>query len=371
MDENQNRYLFECSWEVCNKVGGIYTVISSKIREAMKVFGENYYLLGPDFKTNLDFEETDEECWNKIREGAAIKDLPCRFGRWRIPGEPKVILVNFSVKYNKDQLLYRMWEDYGVDSIAGGWDYTEPVMFSYACGEVIETIYNLLVRPQGGTAVAQFHEWMTGAGLLFLKKAIPEIGTVFTTHATILGRTLAGSGMDIYASMDHISPMREANAHNITAKYSMEAAAAREAGCLTTVSDITALEAKNFLGRYPEMITPNGLDVEQIPNLVQDRRPALRSRMRLLKAACRFLKKDLPSDTRIIAVSGRYEFHNKGIDVFLDALGRLEKEMKSDQSILVYLFVLGGHTDLIPALQSDYAKGETGTPPDLHAPLTL
>ncbi|WP_367359847.1 alpha-glucan family phosphorylase [Syntrophus sp. (in: bacteria)] len=363
MDEHQNRYLFECSWEICNKVGGIYTVISSKIREALKVFGENYYLLGPDLKTNLDFEETDEECWNRIREGAAIKDLPCRFGRWRIPGEPKVILVNFGLKYNKDQLLYRMWEDYGVDSIAGGWDYTEPVMFSHACGEVIETIYNLVVRPQGGTAIAQFHEWMTGAGLLFLKKAIPEIGTVFTTHATILGRTLAGSGMDIYASMDHISPLREANTHNITAKYSMEVATAREAGCLTTVSEITALEAKNFLGRYPDIITPNGLDMEQIPNLVQDRRPALRSRMRLLKAASRFLKKDLPGDTKIMAISGRYEFHNKGIDIFLEALGRLEKEMEGEQSLLVFFFILGGHTDLIPALQSDYAKVETGTPP--------
>jgi len=363
MAENQNGYLFECSWEVCNKVGGIYTVLTSKIREAMKTYGENYYLLGPDLKTNLDFEETDEECWFKIREGTAIKDIPCRFGRWKIPGEPKVILVGFGTKYNKDQILYRMWEDYGVDSIAGGWDYTEPVMFSCACGEVIETIYNLTVRPRGGVAVAQFHEWMTGAGLLSLKKSIPEIGTVFTAHATILGRTLAASGVDIYASMEHISPLREANANNITAKYSMEVATAREAGCFTTVSEITALEAKNFLGRYPDLITPNGLDMEQIPNLVQDRRPAMRSRMRLLKAASRFLKKDLPSDTKIIAISGRYEFRNKGLDVFLDALGRLEKEMKGEQSLLVYFFVLGGHTDLIPALQSDYAKVETGTPP--------
>jgi phosphorylase/glycogen(starch) synthase len=267
------------------------------------------------------------------------------------------------MKYNKDQLLYRMWEDYGVDSIAGGWDYTEPVMFSYACGEVIETIYNLMVRPQGGTAIAQFHEWMTGAGLLYLKKSVPEIGTVFTTHSTILGRTLAGSGVDIYASMDHISPLREANAYNITAKYSMELATAREAGCFTTVSEITALEAKNFLGRYPDIITPNGLDMEQIPNLVMDRRPAMRSRMRLLKAASRFLKKDLPSDTKIMAISGRYEFHNKGIDIFLDALGRLDKEMKGDQSLLVYLFILGGHTDLIPTLQSEYGKVEVGNPP--------
>jgi len=356
-------YLFEVNWEVCNKVGGIYTVISSKLREAMRHYGDRYILLGPDLKTNLDFEETDEDCWTKIREVTAIKEIPCRFGRWKIPGEPKVILVGFGKKYDKDQLLFSIWEDFGVDSIAGGWDYVEPVMFSYACGEVIETIYNLVIRPQGASAVAQFHEWMSGAGLLCLKKKVPEIGTVFTTHATILGRTLAGSGVDIYTEMDHISPQGEASAHNINAKYSMEVAAARGADCFTTVSDITATEAKNLLGRLPDVITPNGLDMENIPDVSENRTPALKSREKLLKAASHFLKKDFPAGTKIMNISGRYEFHNKGIDVFLNALGRLDKDMAGDTPILAFLFVLGGHTDLIPALQSDYSRPEPGNPP--------
>jgi len=240
MNENKNGYLFEVSWEVCNKVGGIYTVISSKVREALRHYGENYYLLGPDLKSNFDFEETEEDDWAKMREGTAIRDIPCRFGRWRIPGNPKVILVGIPKKYNKDQILYRLWESYGVDSITGGWDYVEPVLFSYACAEVIETIYNLYVKPEGKTAVAHFHEWMCGAGLLGIKQMVPEIGTTFTTHATILGRTLAGAGMDIYLEMESISPQREANNHGIVAKYSMEVAASREADCFTTVSEITA-----------------------------------------------------------------------------------------------------------------------------------
>jgi phosphorylase/glycogen(starch) synthase len=356
-------YLFEVSWEVCNKVGGIYTVIASKLREAIRIYGDRYILLGPDLKTNLDFEESDEDCWTKIREITAIKEIPCRFGRWKIPGEPKVILVGFGKKYDKDQLLFRIWEDYGVDSIAGGWDYVEPVMFSYACGEVIETIYNLAIRTQSIPAVAQFHEWMCGAGLLCLKKRVPEIGTVFTTHATILGRSLAGSGVDIYTAMDHISPQGEASAHNIKAKYSMEVVAARESDCFTTVSEITASEAQNFLGRFPDVITPNGLDVDNIPDLSDNRTPALKSRERLLKAASHFLKKDFPTNTKILVISGRYEFHNKGIDIFLNALGRLDKEMAENGPILAFLFVLGGHTDLIPALQSDYTRPEPGNPP--------
>jgi len=363
MKKQSKGYLFEVSWEVCNKVGGIYTVVTSKMREAINNYGERYFLLGPDLKTNPDFEETDEDCWVRIRESTAIKEIPCRFGRWKIPGEPKVILVNFGKKYDKEQLLYRLWEDYGVDSIAGGWDYVEPVMFSYACGEVIETIYNLMVRPYGIQAVAQFHEWMCGAGLLFLKKKVPEMGTVFTTHATILGRSLAASGVDIYTVMDHLSPQVEAGAHDIKAKYSMEVTSAREADCFTTVSEITASEAKNFLGRYPDVITPNGLDVDNIPDLTVDRTPALKSREKLLSAASRFLRKEFPANTKIVIISGRYEFHNKGIDISLNAFSRLEKDMTKDELMLVYLFVPAGHTDLIPALQNDYTGPEPGNPP--------
>ena len=362
MTQTGDLCLFEVSWEVCNKVGGIYTVITSKIPEATKSYGENYILLGPDLKTNPDFEETDEECWNRIREGVAIKEIPCRFGRWKVPGEPKAILVSHGKKYNQDQLLFRIWEDFGVDSIAGGWDYIEPVMFSYAASEVIETIYNIHVKPLGMKAVVQFHEWMTGAGLLGLKKRVPEIGTVFTTHATILGRTLAGSGTDIYTTMDHISPQREASAHNITAKCSMETASAREADCFTTVSDITAREAKNFLGRAPDLITPNGLDIENIPDLAADRSPALRSRNELLAAACRLLYRDLTDDTRIMAISGRGEFHNKGIDLFLEALARLNADTGSNQTVIAFLFVLSGYTDLIPCLKTD-AKPDPANPP--------
>ncbi len=362
MTQTRNNYLFEVSWEVCNKVGGIYTVITSKVPEATGVYGENYILLGPDLKTNPEFEETDEDCWGRIREAVAIKEIPCRFGRWQIPGEPKAILVSFGQKYDKDQLLFRIWEDYGVDSIAGGWDYVEPVMFSYAASEVIETAYNILVKPRGMNAVAQFHEWMTGAGLLGIKKRVPEIGTVFTTHATILGRTLASSGMDIYTTMDSIAPQREASAHNITAKCSMEAASAREADCFTTVSEITGREAKNFLGREPDLITTNGLDMGNIPDLAQDRGPALNSRNELLAAAGRFLPRDLPADTRIMAISGRGEFHNKGIDIFLAALARLNKELQPGQPVLAFLFVLGGYTDLMPCLKGE-GKPDPANPP--------
>ena len=359
---SKKEFLFEVSWEVCNKVGGIYTVISSKVAEAIRSFGENYYLLGPDLKSNPDFEETDEDCWGRIREGTAIKEIPCRFGRWKIPGDPKVILVSPGKKFNKDQLLFEIWEDYGVDSIAGGWDYIEPVMFSYACGTVIETIYNLIVRPQEGEAVAHFHEWMCGAGLLCVKKRVPEVGTVFTSHATILGRTMAGSGVDIYSAIDHISPQREASTYNISAKHSMEVATAREADCFSTVSEVTATEAKNFLGRSPDEVLLSGLNMDNIPDYARDRNKALESRKRLLDFASKFLRKEFNDQTRILMISGRYEFNNKGIDIFLQALSRMEAEMTPDQSIVAFICVLADHMAINPAALQGAAVADQGAP---------
>jgi phosphorylase/glycogen(starch) synthase len=363
MNGKSEKYLFEVSWEVCNQISGIYTVISTKVPEALSVFGERYYLLGPDLKNNLEFEETDEEQWKPIREHTAMRDIPCRFGRWKIPGEPKVILVNYSKKYNKDQLLYQLWEDHGVDSISDTPEYVERVMFGAACSEVIETIFNLGVKPEDAAAVAHFHEWMSGAGLLTLRNRVPAIGTVFTTHATVLGKSLASAGVELYAGMDHISPQREAASLNVMAKYSLEVATVREADVFTTVSEITTTEAKNFLGRTPDFILPGGLDIGTIPDLSLDRTPALKAREKILAQASRFLRKDLPTNTRIFIISGDYDFHGKGIDVFLHSLGRLDKETEQGGAVLALLCVLGGHTDLIPALQSEYARVETGTPP--------
>ena len=258
--------LFEVSWEVCNKVGGIHSVVTSKALQAVEHFGEDYFLLGPALKDNPGFEETDEHAWDSLRIGLATRDLKCRLGRWNIPGRPKVILVDFDKRYASNQLLFEMWKNYGVDSLSGGWDYIEPVMFAAACGEVIAAVHESRVEPMQGHSVALFHEWMCAAGLLTVKRLAPEVGTVFTTHATMLGRALAATGRDIYSNMRNINPANEAAALNITAKWSMESTAAREADAFTTVSPITGEESTVFLGRQPDVITTNGLDLRVIPD---------------------------------------------------------------------------------------------------------
>ncbi|MDO5483299.1 MAG: alpha-glucan family phosphorylase, partial [Desulfovibrionaceae bacterium] len=341
--------LFEVSWEVCNKVGGIYTVVSSKALQAVDNFGEDYFLLGPCLQNNPGFEETDEHIWDSLRLALNARNLKCRLGRWNIPGRPKAILVEFDKRYASNQLLYDLWKNFGVDSLSGGWDYIEPVMFSSACGEVIATIHEALVQPLGGRSVAHFHEWMCGAGLLMLKKRAPAIGTVFTTHATMLGRALAGTGRDIYSNLRSINPANEAAAHNITAKWSMESTSAREADAFTTVSPITGEESSVFLGRQPDVITLNGLDMRVIPDYSEKRDVPLAQREKVLTAA---------EATRIFAISGRYELHNKGIDIFLEALARAEKSLAgTDTTILALCLAMGGHT----GPNMDAIEGRAGT----------
>ena len=345
--------LFEVSWEVCNKVGGIYSVVSSKALQAVDTFGEDYFLLGPQLQHNAGFEETDEHIWDSIRPALAARNLKCSLGRWNIPGRPKAILVNFEQRYGSNQLLYELWKNFGVDSLSGGWDYVEPVMFATACGEVIAAIHECLVAPTSGRSVALFHEWMCGAGLLSLKRNAPAIGTVFTTHATMLGRALAGTGRDIYSNLRSINPAQEAAAQNITAKWSMESASAREADAFTTVSPITGEESTVFLGRSPDVITVNGLDMRVIPDFTKDRKEPAAHRAKVMAAANRFLRTELAPNTRIFAISGRYEMHNKGIDIFLDALARADRNLRgTDASILALCLVMGGHTGVNQAAVS-------------------
>jgi len=339
-------YLFEASWEVCNKVGGIYTVLKTKAGHAVERFGDGYFLIGPDVGNNPEFKESGETFWNEITPELERRGLPCRFGRWDAPGSPRVILVNHHNKYVLEKLLFQLWQDFGIDSMAGAWDYIEPVLYSTAYGEVMEVLYNVLVKDDE-PVVAQFHEWMSAAGMFYVKKQVPEIATVFTSHATMLGRSLAGQGVDIYKIMEDISPSEMAVKINIAAKYSMEVASARECDCFTTVSDITAREAEHFLYRKPPVVLPNGINIDEIPDYRNNEEDMMRCRGRLLDFAGRYLQKGIAGGRKtIMMISGRYEFHNKGIDLFLETLGVINKRLKEGKSsdeIIAFFCVIGGH----------------------------
>ena len=354
-------YLFEVSWEVCNKVGGIHTVVSTKAVSLIKEYADNYILIGPDLirneGENPEFEE-DQELFADWIHVARQSGLYVKAGRWKIQDKPIALLVDFSHSFSdKDAIFSGLWESYKLDSLSGQWDYVEPTLFGFTVGRVIESFIRHYLSTDD-KVVAQFHEWMTGSGLLYLKNHLPQVATAFTTHATTVGRSIAGNNRPLYNQLEKYVAEEVAKEYGITSKLSLERIAAQEADVFTTVSEITAKECKHFLNKEVDIVTPNGFEDEIIPSsaVYQDKRDTARERM--LKVASTLMGQDLPKNTYIVATSGRYEYKNKGIDLFIDAVKKIQDEQKLDKPLLAMLLIpahhYGARKDLINALN----KGE-------------
>ena len=342
--EHKTDYLFEVSWEVCNKIGGIYTAISTKILQLNKEVN-GHILIGPDIISedeNTSFTE-DTQLLKVWRMKALEDGLRVRIGRWNIEGNPVVILVDFTNLFaQKDQIFKELWEQYKLDSISGQWDYIEPALFGYAAGKVIEH-YSKFYLSVRNNIIAHFHEWMTGAGLLYLKQKTPHIATVFTSHATVLGRSIAFHDLPLYSKINDYDADAKAAEFGIKAKHSLEKNSALAADCFTAISSVIAKESKCFLNVNANIITPNGFEKNFVPSGKEFDKKYETGRKKLRRVAEIITNSVIPDDALFIALSGRYEFRNKGIDVFIKSLGKLNKNKNLDRQIIAYLFVPSAH----------------------------
>ena len=355
----QPDYLFEVSWEVCNKVGGIHTVIATKAPYLSGIKEGNHIYIGPDVwretALNPEFLE-DTNLFRSWKVKAAEEGIRVRTGRWNITGNPVAILADFSPYITrKDEILTNFWKKFGLDSLTGHWDYIESALFGYAAGRAIESFVRYNLSPSHKIA-AHFHEWMTGAGLLHIKECKLPVATIFTTHATTVGRSIAGNNLPLYDSTKWSHPDKTAGDLNVTAKHSLEKTASREAHIFTTVSDITAKECKHFLARDPDIVTPNGFD----PGIAPDGEDLLllrkESRLLLAKVAGAMTGRKISDDAMFVGTSGRYEFRNKGLDLFLDTMSLL-RERNLEKEVLAFIFVPAGNNGPNREL---IAKMETG-----------
>ena len=344
---NDPDYLFEVSWEVCNKVGGIYTVVATKALHLKSQLGRHHILIGPDVwmhrASNPDFIE-DPLLFRSWKQQAAAEGLRLRVGKWNIPGTPIAVLVDYKTFLPQaDGILTDFWNAFGVDSLTGNWDYKEAAVFGYVAGKVIESFWNYNLS-SGDHAVAQFHEWQTGAGLLQLKRAGIPVGTVFTTHATVVGRCLAGNNLHLYDDMASFDGDEMARRFNVIALHSLEKMAAREADVFTTVSEITARECAQFLGRPVDIVTPNGFENSFTPASDEEYQTLHdAARKRLVEVATAMSAEEVPDNAVFICIGGRYEFRNKGIDVFIDALDKLNRSGYQGRSIQAFIMIPSGH----------------------------
>jgi len=337
--------LFETSWEVCNKVGGIYAVLSTKAKTLHQQYRDNLIFIGPDLWSDANPSPSFIECRTPLaswlRQAKLPEGMRVRVGRWDVPGKPIALLVTYEALYPFKNALYSdMWQRYRVDSLHAYGDYDESCMFAYAAALVIESIVKWKNSPDI-KVVAHFDEWTTGMGLLYIKSHLPQVATVFTTHATSIGRSICGNGKPLYDYMPGYFGDQMAGELNMQSKHSLEKAAAHAADAFTTVSDVTARECRQLLERNP-MVTPNAFEQHYVPKgakLVAQRNAA---RQQMLDVASALTGQQFGDDTMLVATSGRLEMRNKGIDVYLDALSSLRSSLEcvTSQQRRVVAFVL-------------------------------
>ena len=321
-------YIFESSWEVCNKVGGIYAVLSTRAKTLKEKLGDNLIFIGPDCwgeKTSPYFEE-DKNLLKDWKKKAAAEGLNIKVGRWTVPGNPVAVLVDFQPYYaQKDQIYTKLWEKYQVDSLHAYGDYDEASMFSYAAALVVESYYNHYIskKKRANKTVYHANEWMTGLGALYINDCLPQVATIFTTHATSIGRSIAGNNKPLYEYLEAYNGDQMAAELNMQSKQSIEKQTAAHVDCFTTVSEITARECAELLDKPVDVVLPNGFEDDFVPQgkVFDHKREA--ARKRLLDITRALTGDEVSNDAIIISTSGRYEWRNKGIDVFIEAINRL------------------------------------------------
>jgi glycogen synthase len=324
--------LFECGWEVCWQLGGIYTVLKTKAISMLQTWGDRYTLIGPynPATAALEFEEMPAtgligQALDRLRE----QGIPCHYGRWLIPGRPRVILLDYRGRYrNLDTDKYLLWKDHGISTQAGDGEVNEVTAFGFTVAQ----FFMELSAIKGETRVlAHFHEWMGGVAVPRIAHLKLPIQTIFTTHATLLGRYLASGNAHFYDHLSYIDPDVEAQRYQIYARYQIEKAAAHASTVFTTVSEVTAIEAAKLLGRMPDLILPNGLNIQRFAALheFQNLHQKYKERIHEFVMGHFFPSYTFDLDnTLYFFTAGRYEYTNKGLDLFIEALHRLNQKLR-------------------------------------------
>lgn len=351
-------YILESSWEVCNKVGGIYTVLSTRAQTLQNIINNHVIFIGPDCWENAPcpYFEEDKSIFAEWQEIARKEGINVRVGYWTIPGTPIAVLVDFKPYYAiKNDIYGRLWESYGVDSLHAYGDYDEASMFSYAAAKVVESFYHHVIG-KGKKVVYHGNEWMTGLGLLYINHFVPEIATIFTTHATSIGRSIAGNNKPLYDYLFAYNGDQMAEELNMQSKHSIEKQTAKYVDCFTTVSDITAHECEELLDKKVDFVLPNGFDNIIVPKGISFTKKRNIARKRLLDIANALIGCDLDDNTLIVSTSGRYELRNKGLDVYIEAMNRLKRDNNLKRPILAFIEVPGWvkepRQDLVERLNS-------------------
>uniref|UniRef100_A0A4W4FD13 Glycogen [starch] synthase n=1 Tax=Electrophorus electricus TaxID=8005 RepID=A0A4W4FD13_ELEEL len=345
--------LFEIAWEVTNKVGGIYTVLQTKAKVTVDEWGENYFMMGPyyehNFKTQVEQCEPPTAAIKTAIDSIVNSGCQVRFGRWLIEGSPYVILFDIgAAAWNLDRWKGDLWAACSVGLPYHDRDANDSLIF----GSLVTWFFKELTEQlrDKPNVIAHFHEWQAGAGLVLSRARKIPMATIFTTHATLLGRYLCAGNADFYNNLDKFDIDREAGERQIYHRYCLERAAVHCSHVFTTVSQITAVEADHMLHRKPDVVTPNGLNVKKFSAMHEFQNLHSLNKVKLQEFIRGHFYGHLDFNLEkslFFFIAGRYEFSNKGADVFLESLARLNyllRVRKSDTTIIVF-FIMPAKTN--------------------------
>jgi glycogen(starch) synthase len=325
--------LFEIAWEVCWQLGGIYTVLRTKAASTVAHWGERYCLIGPynPGTAAVEFEEQPSEglirqTLDRLRQVG----IPCHFGHWLVQGRPRVILLDYRARYRSlDTDKYLMWADHGISIPPSDGEVNDTVAFGFTVAEFFLQLSRLAAaRP----IIAHFHEWMGGVAVPRIAHLRLPLSTIFTTHATLLGRYLASDNPDFYRDIASVDPDAEARRFNIHPRFAIERAATHAATVFTTVSEVTSREAEKLLGRKPDLLLPNGLNIQRFAALheFQNLHREFKEHINEFVMGHFFPSYTFDLDrTLYLFTSGRYEYRNKGMDLFIESLFRLNQRLRT------------------------------------------
>ncbi|RRB12927.1 glycogen synthase [Larkinella knui] len=347
LSASKRKLLIEVAWEVCNQVGGIYTVIRSKVPSMVEKWDTDYILLGPYFpqRAAVEFEPITHDDGTEIGRvvlSMRSRGLEVQYGHWLITGKPRVVLFGIaSLGTAIDQVKFQLWERHQISTLG----VEELVNQVVGFGELVRIFLTELAAESARHVdiAVHFHEWMASSGLPDLRKDNVKVATVFTTHATMLGRYLAQNEVGFYGKLPFFDWQREAKHYNIEAQATIERLSAQLCHVFTTVSDVTARECEVFLGRVPDLILPNGLNIVRFTAVHEFQNLHVKFKERIHEFVMGHFFQSYSFDlekTLYFFTSGRFEFSNKGYDLTLEALARLNWKMREanmDMTVIMFM----------------------------------
>ena len=362
--------LLEIAWEVCNQLGGIYTVLRSKVPSMVDRWGSRYCLVGPYHHATASVEFEPGPLTGAV--GQAVKQLRdlgiyAHYGRWLVTGHPHVVLLDYLDVFNRlDQIKYRLWEDHRIPTPADDELLNNTIAFGEACRQLLSLLAQR--ESQRRPIIAHFHEWMSGVTIPMLRREGWPGTTVFTTHATSLGRYLAMNDSNFYGHLPYYDPASEATKFNVDAQHKIESAAAHGAHVFTTVSDVSAEECRHLLGRKVDLVLPNGLNIQRFSALheFQNLHQTYKEKIHRFTMGHFFPSYNFDlTKTLYFYTSGRYEYRNKGMDLTIESLARLNhlmRESGSDRTVVAFLITRRPVRSInVAALQTSSMLGEFQT----------